>query len=376
MNSWRWLVRGGGPWWFRWSVRLAVVAAIAVLGFLPYRYEIGGDFRVAPEQERGVRALLADELAEVRVRDGQDVAEGYVVGLLSAREEQSAFDLATAELKQAQAGLDLLQAGSRPEDIELAQLQLELFQTQSAFRESELARVKKLRETNSATPQELDSAKRSFDVANSMVEIAKERLGKVKNGSRPEEVRAAEAEVEAAKVRLELAGRKLALREIKTPIAGRINAPGLADKQGQFLQEGELLAVVQKVSRLHADMAADEAAAANIQVGMPVKLRLNGTYGQLLWGKVRLIHTHAQPYPHFAHASVRSDREQSLQGAKLDGEEDRFVAVIIDLDDREYPLVPGMTGYARVVVQDDYFWNVLGRSLARFFRVDVWSWLP
>ena len=35
-----------------------------------------------------------------------------------------------------------------------------------------------------------------------------------------------------------------------------------------------------------------------------------------------------------------------------------------------------MTGYARVVVSEDYFWSVLGRTLARFFRVDVWSWLP
>jgi hypothetical protein len=370
------LIRGGGPWWFRWSVRIAVAASIVVLGFLPYHYEIGGDFRVAPKQERGLRSLLADELAEVRIQDGQDVPADYVVAVLSAREEESAVELAKAELKQAQANLDLLRAGSRPEDIQLAELQLELYQTQTAFRENELTRVKKLRESNSATPQELERAQRASDVATSMVEIAKERLGKVKNGPRAEEVQEAEAAVEAAKVKLDLNQRKLALREIKTPIAGRIASPGLAAKQGQFLQEGELLAVVQDISQVHAEMAADEAAAANIKVGMPVKLRLNGTYGELLMGKVSAIHAHAQPYPHFANASVRSDREQSLQGAKLDGDEDRFVAVVIDLDDREYQVVPGMTGYARVVVANDYFWSVLGRSLARFFRVDVWSWLP
>jgi multidrug resistance efflux pump len=376
MESLRWLVRGGGPAWFRWTVRLVVLAAIIVAGFLPYGYELGGDCRIVPKDERGVRALIGDEIATVHVTQGQEVPAGYVLATLAARDEESQVEISRAELKRAQANLDLLRAGSRPEDLQMAELKVELWQVQLAFREADLARVKKLQSTNSATPQELERSQKGYDTGLQMVALSQEQLTKVKNGPRAEEIRAAEAAVEAAQARSNQAEKMFALRQITTPIAGRIATLHVGARQGQVAAPGDLIAVVQDTSSLHLEVQAQESTAVYLKPGMVVKVRLNGTYGELLTGKVVSIGDLAARRTVVTTAPARTDREELQEEIMRTGEEPHFVPVVVELDPHEVSLAPGMTGYARIVVAPDYFWNVLKNPILRFFRVDVWSWLP
>lgn len=382
MESVRWLVRGGGPGWFRWTVRFVVLAAIVVAGFLPYSYELGGDCRLMPAAERGVRALIADEIAAVHVTEGQQVPAGYVVATLAARDEEAEVEISRAELARAQANLDLLRAGSRPEDIQLAELKIDLVEVQLAFKEADLARVKKLHATNSATPQELERSQKGYDSSQQMLELAKERLTKVKNGPRAEEIRAAEATVAVNQARLKQAEKMYALRQLTTPIAGRIATLHLGARQGQVAAAGDLIATVQDTSKLHVEVQAQEATAAYLKPGMVAKVRLNGTYGELLTGKVVSIGDLAARRTVVTTPPVRTDREELQEEIMRTGEEPHFVPVVIELDEvaagnaELASLSPGMTGYTRIVVSNDFFWNVLKNPIVRFFRVDVWSWLP
>ncbi len=376
MESLRWLVRGGGPSWFRWTVRLVVLAAIVVAGFLPYSYELGGDCRVVPKDERGVRALIGDEIAAVHVAQGQEIPAGYVVATLAAREEESEVEIARAGLEKAQADLDLLRAGSRPEDLQIAELKAVLWEVQMAFREADLARVKKLHTTNAATPQELERSQKGHDSTKQLAAVSQEQLAKTKAGARAEQIRAAEATVEAAQAALNKAEKLWALRHVTTPIAGRVATLHVGARQGQVANPGDLIAVVQDTSKLHLEVQAQEATAVYLKPGMTAKVRLNGTYGDLLTGKVVSIGDLAARRTVVTTPPARTDREELQEEIMRTGEEPHFVPVVVELDPHQVPLSPGMTGYARIVVAPDYFWNVLKNPIVRFFRVDVWSWLP
>jgi hypothetical protein len=52
------------------------------------------------------------------------------------------------------------------------------------------------------------------------------------------------------------------------------------------------------------------------------------------------------------------------------------VRILVNLDEANPKLLAGMTGEARVVVDEDFFWDALWRPIERFFLVEVWSWLP
>jgi putative peptide zinc metalloprotease protein len=382
MDSLRFFVRGGGPAWFRWTVRLTLLTAITVAGFLPYSYELGGDCRLVPVAEHGVRALIADEIAAVHVTVGQVVAADYVLATLAARDEEYKVELSRAELQRAQADLDLLRAGSRAEDVRTAELKQELFQVQLDFKAMDLARVQKLRETNTTTAEELERSQKSRDHAAQLLASAQEQLTKVKNGPRPEEMRAAEANLAAKQANYKHAERMFALRQIRTPIAGRIATLHLKGRQGQVAAVGDLIAIVQDTSSLLVEIQAQEATAAYLKPGMVTKVRLNGTYGELLTGKVASIGDFAASRTVLTTSPARTDREELQEITKRTGNEPHFVPVIVELDAVRdghaplTPLVPGMTGYARIVVKEDHFWNVVKNPIWRFFKVDVWSWLP
>jgi HlyD family secretion protein len=370
------LVRGGGPAWFHWTVRLVLLTAIVVAGFLPYNHEVGGKCRVVPADERGVRAMIGDEVVTVHVRDGEEVPAGYVLATLAAREEESQVKIARAALAHAQANLDLLEAGSRAEDIKMAEAQVTLWEATHGFHEADLARVTKLHGTNSATPAELERAQKGFDTAEQSLSQAEEQLTKLKNGAREEEIRAAEATVEEQQARLDQAEKMYALRHVVTPIAGRVSTLHIGARQGQMAAPGDLIAVVQDVSALHIEVQADEATAVLLQPGMFAKVRLEGMYGALLTGKVVSVGDIVARRTVVTATPARTDREELQEDLLRTGDEPHFVPVAIELDPHQVPLSPGMTGYARIVVAPDFFWNVLKNPVLRFFRTDVWSWLP
>jgi hypothetical protein len=50
--------------------------------------------------------------------------------------------------------------------------------------------------------------------------------------------------------------------------------------------------------------------------------------------------------------------------------------VEVELDDPPADLVAGMTGEAKILVSANPLGMSLLRPVIRFFRVEVWSWLP
>jgi putative peptide zinc metalloprotease protein len=50
--------------------------------------------------------------------------------------------------------------------------------------------------------------------------------------------------------------------------------------------------------------------------------------------------------------------------------------VYVKLDDAPTGLVSGMTGYSKIEVGTETLWRAMSRPVVRFFRTEVWSWIP
>jgi HlyD family secretion protein len=292
----------------------------------------------------------------------------------------SAHAEAAASLREAEAQLALLLAGSRPEDIRVARDQVEIAKGRLAFQQAELKRQENLLQNNVATVSEIDKARAEHHTAKNLLESAEEDLARILGGARLEEVEEARARVESARANLDHAERQLQLIKLVAPISGRVVTPNLDARSGQVAEVGDLIAVILDTAHLRLEIAADETAAPLVKPGMSVKARLRGLDGSAITATVRSVSSAASNAAEFRVDAVRTDREVLFERSLESPADDSFhFRVYADLDDpgvEEDKLLPGMTGYARIMVGEDVFWRAVIRPFARYFLTDVWSWLP
>ncbi|MEK6675786.1 MAG: HlyD family efflux transporter periplasmic adaptor subunit [Planctomycetota bacterium] len=371
------LLRKGGRMWVRAMIGFTIAALLALVGLAPYKFEVGGECRLVASSERGVRAQLSDEIESIQVHEGDWVEKGAIIATLTAREELAAVRSTAAELTAAAAKLSLLKEGARPEEISIAEAQVEIWQIRLSYYESELSRMETIATQDAASSIELDQQRKLRDEAQTSLASAKENLAKIQKGARDQEITAAQAEVDRLKAMLAHHQQLADLRIIHAPIAGTVATPNIEERIGQAVQPGDLIAVIQDTSKLRAVLSADEAAGVHVVTGMIVNLRLWALDGKLITGRVRHVTARALDSENSAIDAVRSDREEQLQRSRdQQNEETRCIKVFVDLDPGQVTLRSGMTGFASVVIREDRFWRAISRSVLRFIRVEAWSWLP
>jgi multidrug resistance efflux pump len=108
------------------------------------------------------------------------------------------YQAAIEARSQAKARLDLVRAGPRREQID--QLRAGVRQAQAALdnAETELGRTTRLEAEGAVSRQQLDLARTQRDTAAAQLDAARQRLLEAERGSRPEDLRAAQAALEQA----------------------------------------------------------------------------------------------------------------------------------------------------------------------------------
>lgn len=161
-------------------------------------------------------------VAEVFVEEGDDVKPGDPVARLVLDDYELAFSRAKAEYSAARAGWDLLRAGTRKEDIDLARADYERAKARNAYWEAEYDRMKQLVESRATSESEFQQVGRERDAAVQEELMAKAGLERAVAGYRKEEIASAAANLEASRQAAIIAERQLQKATLKAPFSGRI----------------------------------------------------------------------------------------------------------------------------------------------------------
>ena len=177
---------------------------------------------VVAHHKIAVGAKVMGRVAWIGVEKGDMVQEGQVLVRLEDIEFRAQVNQARANLAAAQARLDQLRTGSRPQ--EKMRDRAAVLQAEARLRtaEAEYQRTERLYRDQVASKSELDRALAERDTAAALVEAAKQSSSMTDVGPRPEEIRAAEAEVQQMKAALEYAQTQIAATEIKAPVSGTV----------------------------------------------------------------------------------------------------------------------------------------------------------
>jgi HlyD family secretion protein len=156
----------------------------------------------------------------VAVEQGQEVKKGQLLLAQDDRDQQAQVVSARANLRSAQARLEELVNGNRPEDIASARAEEAGGRVAKDTASTQLERVKALHEQGAATQKELDDAQNNYASVLARWEQAKSRLKLMEEGTRPEQIEQAKATVNTAEVQLALAENNLEAMRLSAPFNG------------------------------------------------------------------------------------------------------------------------------------------------------------
>lgn len=378
-NRTQWTVLYAGNAKVRWGLRLLMLLVLLAIGFLPYRHECAGECRIVPIAQRAVRSQINDELQGVFVSEGDYVEPGQILAALSGRQSNHDFAVAAASLEQEQAKLDLVHAGYRTEEVNAAESKVKVAKTSVEFYENELKRHQKLLQDKATSAETVDKYRKDVDRTMEELIIAQENYSKLSSGYRPEEIRSQEAIVKTKEEDLRYSQEALSLTKITSPIRGRVTTAYMPERQGQNVKAGTVVAVIQDTSKVLVEVAAADTDLAAIQPGQAVHVRLYSDRGGLRTGKVVRVAPIVERDGKYGLSSVATDQSETYPEQNANS---RFrssadhVRVYVKLDDPTPGLAPDTEGYARIVLAEDVLWRAVARPLVKFFRTEVWSWLP
>ncbi len=169
-----------------------------------------------------VNSKVTGRLLWIGVEKGDKVKEGQELVRLESQEFQASYVQAKGALENAQAYLEELQHGSRPEEIQEAQHNLDEARATLVNDKATLDRTKELAAAGVLSRQALDDATGKFEADQQRVNSLEKILQLSKIGPRTEEIARAQGAVTQAQGQLDYAKSQLDATVIRAPVTGTI----------------------------------------------------------------------------------------------------------------------------------------------------------
>lgn len=294
----------------RRSTPIDVSAMTVVVGSESIQARITASGTVQPIQTVNLSPKNPGILAELFVEQGERVRQGQMIGRME-NEEVAAQELqARARVSRAQAQLAALRNGNRPEDIAQAQARFEQSQARLVEGQARLGLAEQKVERNRALADdgaisrdrfdeivsEADTARATVAQLQASVQEARRNLEYWRNGSRTEDIAAAEADLAEAQGNLRAVQVQKQDTFLYAPFDGIVTQK-FAD-EGAFVTpttsasevtSATSTAIVALAEGLEILAEVPEVDIRQLQVGQPVEIVADAFPSQTFRGKVRLI---------------------------------------------------------------------------------------
>ena len=226
-----------------------------------------------------VSAPLAGQLQIVSVQVGQSVAPGAALFTLESQSEQAARAEATARLAAAQAQASNLDKGKRPDELAVAQAQLEQAQTHAALAQRELARQQGLVAKGFVSKAVLDNASSALYQAKARVEELTAALRVARLPGRLEDRATAQATAQAAQEVLRQSTWRADQKAQTAPVQALVT--DVFYQPGEFVPAGQPVVSLLPPQNRKARFFVPETGLAQLQLGQTVQLHCDGCAGAI-----------------------------------------------------------------------------------------------
>jgi HlyD family secretion protein len=258
-----------------------------------------------------VSTKVAGIVTTLGFEEGDAVKAGQALAEIDTTDTRLALDAARAERDQAAADLRLRVAGSRAEDIADGEAQVARAVSELAGAQRDLERMEGLLASGSGTTKGRDDARVRCDMLRAALDSARERLRKLKAGSRPEEIESARARAGAGAARVAQLEQQLKDARIVSPLAGMVTEK--LTEPGELASRGTALAVVTDLGNPWLTVYVAEPDLSRIRLGQAVEVVTDD--GQKRRGAVSFIASTAEFTP--KNVQTRDERVKLVYRVKV-----------------------------------------------------------
>ena len=242
----------------------------------------------ASSQEIKLASRVVGRLKEVTVNDGDPLRKGQVVAVLENNDLLAQVEQARANVQHAQAVLERLQNGARPEERAASRAALNEAQAAADNAKLNFERSQKLfREGGIISQSVLDQAERDWKMAQARLESARENYKLIMAPPRAEDVAAAQAQLDLARGQLAQAQDNYDNTFVHSPVDGevikRYMNPGESISYESLYQP---IVSVSDTTHLRVRTEIDETDIGKIQIGQHATIRCDAFRGQSFYGHV------------------------------------------------------------------------------------------
>jgi len=350
--------------------RLVIAGAVGVsllaLVFGRVELRVSGPVSVLPVENADVRAGVAGVVDEVVVDEGDRVRAGDLIARLSDQTLLSDLQTTEAEIREAHANLQKLEAGPTAAEIAVARATLARAADQAAYARSQSSRVAQAFELKLVSRREFEDTEALASAAKGEKVEAQRRLDVLLAGTRREEIEAARARVEALETRQSHLAEETRRLTVVSPVAGVVATPSreLRAMVRQYVPTGGLIAKVYDIETVVAQIMVSERDIGEVRPGQRIEVRTRAHPGVAFRGVVTSIAVAAD-------ASQTMVLPTSSSGSRSAAA--KMFLVTSRIDNHSRLLLPGMTGRAKVSCGQHRVLDLIGRRFMQTFKVDLWS---
>jgi HlyD family secretion protein len=271
----------------------------------------------------------------IHFQEGEQVKAGMIVAELEAQDLRQEVAAAAARLEAAQANLERLRAGYRPQEIKEAQAALAQARAEYDDKARDFARYQNLFGRKVVAAQTRDRAEAAYLVAKEALARARERYDLLRSGFRAEDIEQGRAEMELARAHLELAKTRLGYAVITSPVDGVVLVRPA--EPGQVAAVGTPVLTLGDLDNIWFEGWIPETDLAKVRYGQKARVTTDSYPGRAYPGWVSYLASKAEFTPKMV--ETYKERVTLVYRTK------------IRVDNPRYELKPGMPAQAVIVLE-------------------------
>jgi HlyD family secretion protein len=297
----------------RIRIRQFAVLAVVVLGACDNgaSHEAVGTLEITPVD---LAPLVPARVVRVLVEEGERVAAGDTVAILTQAGLRDQVSEARARVASAEATVQELDRGSRPEEIAKAEQDLAAATALANNAAADLNRARALAANNVISPQQLDDAESRSIEATARKGALQQALTLVREGARAERRAASRAELSRARAALAAMEASVGDLVLIAPMAGTVLVR--AAEPGEVLPAGSPAITLGDVSRPWVRVYVGQELMPLLTLGDTVEASLDPYPDSVFIGRIIALATSAEYTPRVA--LTERERADLLFGVKVE----------------------------------------------------------
>ncbi|MEO6067429.1 MAG: efflux RND transporter periplasmic adaptor subunit [Gemmatimonadales bacterium] len=258
--------------------------------------------------------MVPARVVRVLVEEGQRVQPGDTVAILTQAGLRDQVSEARARVASAEAQVQELERGARPEEIAKAEQDLAAATAIATNAAADLARSRTLAANNVIPKQQLDQAEARSAEAEARRSSLEQALRLVREGARAERRTASRADLARARAGLSAMEASVGDLVLISPVAGIVLVR--AAEPGEVLGAGIAAISVGDVSRPWVRVYVGQGVLPTLQIGDTVEARLDAFPDSVFHGRIAALATKAEYTPRVA--LTERERADLLFGVKIE----------------------------------------------------------